>query len=331
MDLVTVWSCLVALTIILYVVLDGFGLGVALLFPTTWDEEERDLLISSIAPIWDVNETWLVLGAGALFVAFPIVYGVLFSALYIPLLTFVFGLIFRGTTFEFREAALPKRIWNRAFFFGSLVAVISQGLTLGGVISGIDVKAGRFTGGPLDWLNPFSVTVGLALIAGYVLLGSTYLIIKTTGRIQDRAFRQARLSALTVLGFQIVVTIWTPIHYPSVLMNWLVPPRIYYIWTFPALGLMALFILIRSLKARQETLPFVCSVVLFLAGYLGLIASLYPYALPPALTFQEAVAQEETLAFTLRGALIILPVVVGYTIYSYSVFRGKVGKEHYYQ
>ncbi len=331
MDLVTVWSCLVALIVILYVVLDGFGLGVALLFPTTGNEEERDLLINSIAPIWDANQTWLVFGAGALFVAFPMVYGVLFSALYIPLLTFVFGLIFRGTTFEFRGGDLGKRLWDKAFFFGSLVAVMSQGLTLGGVISGIDVETGRFAGGSFDWLNPFSATVAVALIAGYILLGSTYLIIKTTGRIQERAFHQARLSALTVLGFQIVVTIWTPIHYPSVLINWLTPPRIYYIWAFPILGLAAFFVLIRSLKARREILPFVCSVFLFLAGYLGLIASLYPYALPPSLTFQEAVAQDETLAFTLWGALIILPVVIGYTIYSYSIFRGKVGKEQYYQ
>jgi cytochrome d ubiquinol oxidase subunit II len=303
---------------------------VALLFPTTRDEEERDLLINSIAPVWDANQTWLVFGAGALFVAFPLVYGVLFSALYIPLFTFDFGLIFRGITFEFRGSTFRKGVWNRAFFFGSLVAVVSQGLTLGGVISGIEVEAGRFAGGAFDWLNAFSVTVGIALIAGYILLGSTYLIIKTTGQIQERAFNQSRWSALAVLGFQIVVTIWTPIHYPSVLTNWFTPPRIYYIWTFPTLGLMAFFTLIRSLKARREILPFVSSVVLFLAGYLGLVASLYPYAIPPGLTLQEAVAQRETLEFTLWGASIILPVVLGYTIYCYSVFRGKVGKEEYY-
>ena len=329
MDLVTIWSCLVALIIILYVVLDGFGLGVALLFPTTRDEEERDLLIGSIAPVWDANQTWLVFGAGALFVAFPMVYGVLFSALYIPLFTFVFGLIFRGTTFEFRESAFRKGIWNKVFFLGSLIAVGSQGLTLGGVISGIEVEAGRFAGGSFDWLNAFSITVSVALIAGYILLGSTYLIIKTTGQVQERAFNQARWSALAVLGFQVVVTIWTPLHYSSVLINWITPPRIYYIWTFPAVGLIAFFILIRSLKARREILPFVCSVFLFLAGYLGLIASLYPYAIPPSLTLQEAIAQQETLVFTLWGASIILPVVLGYSIYSYSVFRGKVGKEKY--
>jgi cytochrome d ubiquinol oxidase subunit II len=330
MDLVIIWACLVGLCIILYVVLDGFSLGVALLFPTARKEGDRDLLINSIAPVWDMNQTWLVFGAGALFVAFPMIYGVLFSALYIPLLTFVFGLIFRGVTFEFRASAIQKERWDRSFFLGSLVAVVSQGLTLGGVITGTNVDKGQFAGGPFDWLNPFSVMLSIALIAGYVLLGSTYLIIKTTGVVQERAYKQAFWSCLVVLGFQILVTIWTPLHYPSVWTNWFSEPRIYFIWTFPLLGLAAFYGLIKSLKSRKEILPFVCSVLLFLAGYLGLIASLYPYVLPPSVTFQEAVAQHETLRFTLWGVIIVLPVVLAYIIYSYSVFRGKVGKEQYH-
>jgi cytochrome d ubiquinol oxidase subunit II len=330
MGLVTIWSCLVGLVIILYVVLDGFSLGVALLFPTAQDEGERDILMDSIAPVWDANQTWIVFGGGALFVAFPMVYGVLFSGLYIPLLTFIFGLIFRGVAFEFRANATRKGPWNRAFFCGSLVAVMAQGLTLGGIISGVKAYGGRFAGGPFDWLNPFSVTIGIALISGYVLLGSTYLIIKTSGPAQDRAYRQAFWSCLCVLGFQILVTFWTPLHYPSVLTYWFSSPRIYFIWTFPALGLIAFYRLIRSLKARAEIQPFFCTVLLFLAGYLGLVASLYPYALPPSITFREAVAQYETLRFTLWGAIIVLPLVLGYTVYSYTVFRGKVGEEKYY-
>ena len=330
MGLVTIWSCLVALTIILYVVLDGFSLGVALLFPTARDEDERDLLMDSIAPVWDANQTWIVFGGGALFVAFPMVYGVLLSALYIPLLTFIFGLIFRGSAFEFRANATRKGRWNRAFFFGSLVAVMAQGLTLGGIISGIRVAGGHFAGGPFDWLNPFSVTVGIALISGYLLLGSTYLIIKATGPVQDRAYRQAFWSGLVVLGFQTLVTIWTPIHYPSVLTLWFSSPRIYFIWTFPVLGLIAFYRLIRSLKARREIQPFFCTILLFFAGYLGLAASLYPYAIPAGITFREAVAQHETLRFTLWGAMIVLPLVLGYTVYSYWIFRGKVGKVEYY-
>jgi cytochrome d ubiquinol oxidase subunit II len=330
MDLIIIWACLLGLAIILYVVLDGFSLGIALLFPTTRDEKERDILMDSIAPVWDANQTWLVFGGGALFVAFPMIYGVLFSGLYIPLLTFIFGLIFRGVTFEFRANATRKGPWNMAFFLGSLVAVIAQGLTLGGILSGTKVAGGHFAGGPFDWLTPFSIMVGIALIAGYILLGSTYLIIKTTGAIQDRAYGHAFRSALTVLGFQILVTIWTPFHYPSAMTNWFSPPRIYFIWTFPMLGLVAFYGLIKSLRARREILPFVSSVIFFFAGYLGLIASTYPYAVPPSITFQEAAAQQETLRFTLWGVIIVLPLVLGYTVYSYTVFSGKVGKERYY-
>ena len=330
MDLVTIWACLVGLSIILYVVLDGFSLGVALLFPTAKEEGERDLLMNSIAPVWDMNQTWLVFGGGALFVAFPMIYGVLFSALYIPLLTFIFGLIFRGVTFEFRASATRKEPWDRSFFLGSMVAVVSQGLTLGGVISGIRVDKDQFAGGSFDWLNPFSVMISIALIAGYILLGSTYLILKTERTVQERAYKQAFWSALIVLGFQILVTVWTPLHYPSVWTNWFSTPRIYFIWTFPLLGLIAFYGLIKSLKTRREIFALSCSVLFFLAGYLGLIASLYPYVLPPSITFREAAAQHETLRFTLWGVIIVLPVVLGYIIYSYSVFRGKVGKERYH-
>ena len=310
---------------------DGFGLGVGILFPTARDEEERDQLMNSIAPIWDANQTWLVLGAGAVFVAFPIAYGVLFSALYIPLLTFVFGLIFRGVAFEFRANASRKRPWNRAFFLGSLVAAMAQGLTLGGIVSGTRVVEGRFAGGPLDWLNPFSVVVGIALICGYILIASTYLILKTAGAVQERAYDRAFWSSILVLAFMILITIWTPIHYPPVLNFWFQPPRIYFIWSFPLTGLIAFYLLFKSLKARREISPFLCTVIFFLSGYLGLIASLYPYAVPPSVTFHEASAQRETLHFTLWGVAITLPVVLGYTIYTYAIFRGKVGKaEHHY-
>jgi cytochrome d ubiquinol oxidase subunit II len=331
MDLVTIWSCLIGLAIILYVILDGFGLGIALLFRSTRNEEERDILIGSVAPVWDANQTWLVFGGGALFVAFPMIYSVLFTSLYIPLLTFIFGLIFRGVTFEFRANATRKGPWNVAFFLGSLVAVVAQGLTLGGVLSGTKTAGGRFAGGPFDWLNSFSATVAMALLAGYVLLGSTYLIIKTTGTVQQHAYRRARQSAFIVLAFQILVTIWTPLRYPSTLSNWISPPRVYFIWAFPLVGLLAFYGLIKNLKARSEVLPFAFSVVFFFAGYLALIASIYPYVVPPNITFQEAAAQHETLRFTLWGVIIVLPLVLAYTAYSYTIFRGKVDeKSHHY-
>ncbi len=330
MDIVTAWIALIALIIILYVILDGFSLGIGVLFPFMHGEQERDTLIDSVAPVWSANQTWLVFGGGALFVAFPVIYGVLFSALYIPLVTLLYGLIFRGVSLEFRISATRNSIWDRAFHAGSLVAVVSQGLIVGGVLSGTKVTGENFSGGSFDWLNPFSIALAAGLIAGYLLLASTYLIIKTTGSIQNGAYRIAFRAAFVVLIFQVLMIAWTPFQYPQVLIHWLTPPRLYFIWIFPVLGLAAFYGIISSLRSRREITPFIFSSVFFFAGYLGLFASIYPYAIPPDITFQEAAAQRETLVFTLSGAVFILPIILGYTIYSYRIFRGKVGKEGYY-
>src|SRR5271157_6042779 len=230
MALIHVWAGLIGLAMFLYVVLDGVSLGVGLLFPTARDEKERDILMNSIWPVWDANQTWLVFGGGAIFVAFPVVYGVLSSALYIPLSTFLCGLIFRGVTFEFRAEASRKRPWNMAFFFGSLVVVLSQGFMLGGILTGIAVSGSHFAGGALDWLNPFSIMMGIALIPGYIMLASTYLIIKTEGPVQGRAYKHALWSGITVLVFMAIVTVWTPYHYLLVWTTWFSPPRIYFLW-----------------------------------------------------------------------------------------------------
>lgn len=329
MDLVTVWAILVALVMILYVVLDGIGLGVGMLFPTAKGEAEKDVLMGTIAPVWDANQTWLVFGGGAIFACFPKVYGILCSALYIPLMSFLAGLIFRGVAFEFRANAMKKKFWNNVFFAGSLVAVLSQGFTLGGILTGISVEEGHFSGRPLDWLNPFSLMVGVALVPGYVLLASCYLLIKTTGEVRRRAFEQARLAAWTVMGFMAVVTIWTPVHYPHVLKNWFAPPRIFFVWAFPAFGFICFLVLLRALSKQKELTPIMCAIGIFLSGYLGLVTSLYPYAIPTSVTIWEAAAQRETLVFVLYGTCLVLPVVLGYLIYSYAVFRGKVTSEGY--
>lgn len=330
MALVPVWSALIGLAMILYIILDGMTLGVALIFALTPEEKERDTLIQSIAPVWDANQTWLVFGGGAIFAAFPTVYAILSSALYIPLVTFIMGLIFRGVTFEFREQAKRQRSWDWAFFIGSLVAVLSQGFMLGGILTGIKVSGGQFAGGPFDWFNPFSVMVGLALIPGYIMLGSTYLIIKTSGPIRDRAFIHALWSSLTVLGFMVIVTIWSPFRYPFVWEAWLSIPKIYFVWIFPLMGLIAAFILFRALKKHRELVPFICAIFMFLSGYFGLAASFYPFAIPVTITIWEAAAQPETMKITLWGAIITLPLVIAYVIYSYSVFRGKVDQTAYY-
>lgn len=329
MDLIIIWSGLVAFVMILYVVLDGIGLGVGVLFPGAQGEAEQDVMIESIAPVWDANQTWIVFGGGAIFAAFPVVYGVLSSALYIPLITFVCGLIFRGVAFEFRANATRKGPWNNAFFAGSLVAVMSQGMTLGGVLSGIRVVDGHFGGGALDWLNPFSVMVSVALVPGYTMLGSCYLILKTSGPVQERAYRQAMWSAMAVLAFMAVVTVWTPFHYPVVLTHWFAPPRIYFVWIFPVIGLAAAYTLFKGLTTRREYLPLLSAIGLFLSGYSGLLTSLYPFAIPPSVTIYQAAAQPESLSFMLLGVGVVLPLVVAYSFYSHWVFRGKVRLEGY--
>jgi cytochrome d ubiquinol oxidase subunit II len=330
MDLVDVWIALLGLAIILYVILDGFGLGTALLFAFMKTDDERDVLIESIAPVWDANQTWLVFGGAGLFVAFPLLYGVLFSALYIPLFTLLYGLIFRGVSFEFRANSVRKRVWDQAFLWGSLIAVIAQGLTLGGILSGARTADGHFSGGPFDWLTPFSVAAAAGLVAGYILLAAAYLIIKTKGAVQDKAFRIARIASLAVLAFQVLMIAWTPFHYPLALRNWLSVPRMYFIWIFPLVTLLSFYGIVRSLRSRREIEPFFFSAVFFLAGFLGLFASLYPHALPPDITFYDAAAEKHTLQFALWGAVLTLPIVLAYTFYSYRVFRGKVGKEGYY-
>jgi len=324
MFLINLWMVLVGLVVILYVLLDGFSLGVGILFPFARDEEQRDIMMGSIGPVWDANQTWIVFGGGALFATFPTIYTVLFSALYIPLFTFLFGLIFRGVAFEFRANSTNKKKWNRAFFVGSLVAAFAQGVTLGAYLSGIQVENGFFIGGAFDWLHPFNLMVGLALVAGYALMGAVYLIMKTTADVQRRAFKQALWGAVAVAGFMILVSFWTPLHTPSIAASWWRAPRIYFVWLFPLLGIVAFITLIWSLRRRHEILPFVCAVVLFVSAYLGLQTGIYPYAVLPDITIYSAAAQRNTQIITLIGALVILPFVLGYTLYSYRVFRGKV-------
>ncbi len=324
MELVHIWIGLVGLVIILYVVLDGFTLGIGMLFPIAADERERDVMMNAIAPVWDANQTWIVFGGGALFATFPLIYTVLFSALYVPLLTFIFGLIFRGVAFEFRATSGRKTQWNSSFFWGSMVATFAQGVTLGAYIGGIEVKDGLFAGGAFDWFTPFSITVGFALISGYILLGATYLIIKTEGAVQARAYAQARWAAWVVAGFMAIVSLWTPDVDPAIPARWFSEPRIYFIWIFPLMGLTAFIALHVAISRKREVWPFVFTLLLFLSAYVGLQAALYPYAVLPDITIYEAAAQPKTMIFTLWGVGLILPFVLGYTIYSYSVFRGKV-------
>lgn len=324
MDLVHIWVFLVGLVIILYVILDGFSLGAGILFLSAEGDVQRDTIMGSIAPVWDANQTWIVFGGGALFAAFPTTYSVLFSALYIPLITFLFGLIFRGVAFEFRVNSKNKAAWDRAFSWGSLVAAFAQGLTLGAYISGIKTVNGSFAGGAFDWLTPFSVMVGVALVFGYSLLGATFLIMKTDGAVKVRAYVQAQRAALIVAAFMIIVSVWTPLHNPDITARWFTAPRVYFIWLFPLIGIFSFVSLLVNLKRRREKPPFFYSILLFFSAYVGLQTAVYPNAILPDITIHQAAAQSETLAFTFWGVVIVLPVVLAYTIYNYWVFRGKV-------
>lgn len=323
-DLPLIWAAVLGLAVAMYVILDGFDLGIGLLFPLARDERERDQMMASIKPFWDGNETWLVLGGGGLLVAFPKAYAILMPALYLPVILMLLGLIFRGVAFEFRHLSRSKRQWNLAFAGGSAVAAVAQGMILGGLIQGIDVANGAFAGGAFDWATPFGLLCGLGVAAGYALLGATWLIMKTEGAVAERARAQARLLLLVVLAFMAAVSLWTPLAFPRIAERWFSLPNFYYLWPVPVVtGLVALFAW-RSIGRNDNALPFVAAIGLFLLGYLGLVISSFPYLVPPSLTIWDTAAAPASQVFMLVGTLIMLPIILGYTVMIYWLFRGKV-------
>jgi cytochrome d ubiquinol oxidase subunit II len=322
-----IWAVLIAAAVALYVILDGFDLGIGILFPFARRQGHRDTMIGSIAPFWDGNETWLVLGGGGLWVAFPLAYSVIMPALYLPVIVMLLALIFRGVSFEFREVAKAHhRRWDYAFAGGSIVAAFAQGLILGGLLQGITVSAeGRFAGRPLDWLTPFSLMCGLGLVSGYALLGATWLAMRTTGGLAELSRRQARALLLVVLAFIALVSLWTPLEIERIASRWFSTPNIYFLWPVPVVTALLALAVWRGLERRREVLPFAGSVGLFLLGYLGLAISTFPYLVPPSITIVEAAAAPESQVFTLLGVIFLLPVILGYTGFVYWTFlRGKV-------
>jgi len=331
LDLPLIWFGLIGTALFLYVLLDGFDLGVGILFPFAPSEQCRDRMMNSIAPFWDGNETWLVLSGGGLFAAFPLAYAVLMPALYIPILFMLLGLIFRGVAFEFRfKAAKSRRIWDYAFHFGSLAATFMQGMILGAFVQGVEVKGRSFAGGAFDWLNAYSVMTGMALVFGYALLGATWLVMKTDGITQD----WARKCASYVLGyvglFLAVVSISMPMMNTSVKAMWFSLPNFFYLLPIP-LTTAGFFIMIwRDLHRGAEYRPFFLSIGVFLTGYLGLGISLWPWLVPFQITFRQAAAAAPSQSLLLVGTVVILPVVLTYTAFCYYLFRGKASHEGYY-
>ncbi len=329
-DLALIWAGLIAFSVFAYVVLDGFDLGIGILFPL-FKGRDRDVAMNSIAPVWDGNETWLVLGGGGLMAVFPVVYATVLPALYAPLIAMLLALIFRGVAFEFRWRTKRGRSWwDAGFFGGSLIASFMQGIALGALVQGIVIEDRAYAGGWWDWLTPFSLLTGVALATGYALLGSTWLVMKTTGNLRDIAQKVARLSALGMLTLIGAVSLWTPFLNPIYLERWFKWPTMLFSGIVPVLVLACFWWLWRSLSAQRDTAPFLAALGLFALSFTGLGISFFPYIVPGALTIQEAAAPPESLGFLLAGAVVLVPIILIYTAYAYWVFRGKVDPEEGY-
>ncbi len=324
-----VWFAILGLFLFLYITLDGFDLGVGILSLTSSSEERRSILMTSLGNVWDANETWLVLMGGALFGAFPLAYATILNALYIPASAMIFGLILRAVAFEFRENSDKKTIWNLAFGVGSFLAALGQGFALGSVFEGIAVDGlGHFTGGMWDWLSWRSIIVALTLIQGYVLIGSTYLIMKTTDELQATHYKTAKLAAITTLVGAVFITVSTPIFYAQARDHLFDLPLLYVFGAIPLVGFGLVGLLLRSLSRKQETAPFVWTILLFLMSFLGLGLIIFPYVIPPSITIYQAAASPSALTFMIIFIGFLIPIMLFYNIYNYIVFRGKVTSLH---
>jgi cytochrome bd ubiquinol oxidase subunit II len=325
-----IWAALIGTAVAMYVILDGFDLGVGILFPFAAGESERDRMMASVKPFWDGNETWLVLGGGGLLVAFPLAYAVIMPAFYIPIIVMLLALVFRGVAFEFRGIAGGKRKWNIAFAGGSALAALCQGLILGGLIQGVKVANGAFAGGPFDWATPFALVCGLGVITGYALLGATWLVLKTDGKMAELARKQATVLLFGVMFFMAVVSLWTPLSVPSIAQRWFSTPNIFFLWPVPLITALLALACWLGLQNERDALPFLSAIGLFLLGYLGLAISWFPYLVPPSITVWDSAAAPVSQIFMLVGTLILLPIILGYTALIYWLFRGKVAEGESY-
>ena len=331
-DLPLAWYGLIATAIFLYVLLDGFDLGIGILFPFAPSDKCRDRMMGSVAPFWDGNETWLVLGGGGLFAAFPLAYAILMPAFYMPVIIMLLGLILRGVSFEFRFKArgASQRIWDYTFHFGSLVATFTQGMILGAFVQGVSVTGRSFSGDPLAWLSAFSIMTGLALVFGYALLGAAWLIMKTEEITQDWARRCAGYLFGYVAFFMALVSVSMPIMNPQIRALWFSLPNFLYLQIMP-LACVVLFVLLwRDLHRKNENRPFFLIQGVFLMNYIGLGVSMWPWLVPFEVTFRQAAAAPESQSLLIVGTAILLPVILAYTGYCYYVFRGKSSHEIHY-
>ena len=324
--LVLGWAGIIAFCVIMYVILDGFTLGTGLMLPFIKDQHERSLMFSAILPTWDGNQTWLVLSGAALYGTFPSAFSTILPTLYLPLTLMVVSLLFRGVCFEFRLKAQAHIInrWDGLFFFGSLFATFIQGIVLGTFVSGFSGTMEGTTIPAYNWLTPFSLFTGIALVSGYLLLGSTRMVMKTEGDLQKRVNMIARTALILVALFMLIVSLWTPFTNPIIKMKWFGAANSGVMVAFPIICLIAFISCMIALVKNNDRLPFYAAIVIFICSYLGFAYSVYPYIVPYQLTIWKAAADHHSLAFTMFGAIIMLPVLLIYTGYSYKKFSGKV-------
>ncbi len=325
LDLIPLWTAFLAFTVFYYVLFDGFDLGVGMLYGLAPEAAWQPLIMNSVAPIWDGNETWLVLGGLGLLAAFPLAYAIIIPAVYFPILAMLLGLVFRGVAFEFRfKHETARRFWDRGFCVGSAVATFAQGVILGTFVQGFDVKGRVFAGTSFDWLTPFAILCGIALMLGYTLLGAGWLIMKTEGGLQAWA-RSAGRAALVGTALAILaVSIWTPLRVPAIAERWFSWPNIGFLAPVPVLAILVVIGEWRSLNRGPEFLPFFGGIALFLLSYIGIAISLWPMIVPFHYTIWQAASSTSTQVFLMIGTMFLLPIILGYTAWSYWVFRGKV-------
>ena len=335
-DLPLIWAGIIAVAVLLYVLLDGFDLGIGILFPFAGSPRERDVMMSSVAPIWDGNETWLVLGGGGLLAAFPLAYAALMPALYLPIILMLLALILRGVAFEFRHSGRVwgKAFWTAAFAGGSIAATVAQGLVLGGFIQGVKLDGNlRFAGGPFDWLTPYSLLVAAGLLAGYTLLGATWLVWRTEGELQARARRWTWISAAAVAALLAAVSLATLLIHSRVAVRWgfeggaFDVAKLLPLTPIPLLGLAGLAVVAFGLRRSQQVTPFLGAYLIFLSGYIGLAVGFFPSIVPYDMSFRQAASADNALGLMLGGVAILLPAILGYTVWVYWLFRGKVGAD----
>jgi cytochrome d ubiquinol oxidase subunit II len=325
-DLALIWAIIILFGILMYVIMDGFDLGIGILYPFVQGKDERDVMMNTVAPVWDGNETWLVLGGAGLLAAFPLAYSVILHAFTLPLIFMLLGLIFRGVAFEFRFKSRDetRHWWDKAFILGSITATFFQGMTLGAYIDGLRVVNRSYAGDTLDWITPFSVFTGLGLIVAYALLGCTWLVFKTEGDLQRRMLTLARPLVFALLGVIAIISIWTPIAHSEIAQRWFSFPNLIWFSPVPVLVLVTAYYLLRSLNRDPHAGPFLLTLGLVFLGYSGLGISVWPNIIPHDISIWDASGPAQSQGFTLVGALLIVPLILMYTAWSYYVFRGKV-------